>query len=241
MDETALYKISYGLYVVGVRHATAEAGNHFGGCVVDAVAQVSSGKPPMVILGSMSGTRTNKLIKGAGEFTLSVLPENINPFVIANFGFQSATDADKWANVRHTVKDGLPVLDDAVSYLRCKVTEAKDLATHTVFFCEVVDAWKGTSQAKPLIYGDYQGAMKPATVAAFRAYKDMGDIPGSNILDAVKPVAAPTTPAVTPKEGAKWQCRVCGYVYEGEVPFEELPEDWQCPLCGVGKDSFDKI
>ena len=31
----------------------------------------------------------------------------------------------------------------------------------------------------------------------------------------------------------KWVCSVCGYVYEGEIPFEDLPDDWVCPLCGV--------
>ena len=37
----------------------------------------------------------------------------------------------------------------------------------------------------------------------------------------------------------KWVCTVCGYVYDGEVPFEELPEDYLCPLCGVGKEYFE--
>lgn len=47
----------------------------------------------------------------------------------------------------------------------------------------------------------------------------------------------------------KWECQVCGYVYdpaEGDgaapgTPFEELPEDWVCPVCGVGKDQFERI
>ena len=39
-------------------------------------------------------------------------------------------------------------------------------------------------------------------------------------------------------EGKHWVCLVCGYIYDGDVPFEELPEDWVCPLCGVGKDQF---
>ena len=33
-------------------------------------------------------------------------------------------------------------------------------------------------------------------------------------------------------------CNVCGYVYDGDVPFDQLPEDWVCPLCGVGKDEL---
>lgn len=47
----------------------------------------------------------------------------------------------------------------------------------------------------------------------------------------------------------KYKCQVCGYIYDPEkgdpesdipagTPFEDLPEDWVCPLCGVGKDQF---
>ncbi len=39
-------------------------------------------------------------------------------------------------------------------------------------------------------------------------------------------------------ESKKWVCTVCGYVYDGEVPFEELPDDWTCPLCGEPKSVF---
>ncbi len=50
----------------------------------------------------------------------------------------------------------------------------------------------------------------------------------------------------------KYECSVCGYVYdpgEGDpeggiepgTPFEKLPEDWECPVCGVGKDQFDPV
>ena len=42
----------------------------------------------------------------------------------------------------------------------------------------------------------------------------------------------------------KYVCTVCGYVYDpienDNVAFEDLPEDWVCPLCAVGKDMFEK-
>ena len=49
----------------------------------------------------------------------------------------------------------------------------------------------------------------------------------------------------------KWVCTVCGYVYDPAVgdtannvaagtPFEDLPEDWTCPECGVGKEFFEQ-
>lgn len=42
---------------------------------------------------------------------------------------------------------------------------------------------------------------------------------------------------------AKYTCLACGYIYDEEaegVKFEDLSEDWVCPLCGVGKDMFEK-
>ncbi|MBC7256520.1 MAG: rubredoxin [Chloroflexi bacterium] len=51
---------------------------------------------------------------------------------------------------------------------------------------------------------------------------------------------------------AKWECLVCGYIYdpevgdpEGNIPpgtaFEDLPDTWVCPECGAGKDMFEKM
>ena len=35
-----------------------------------------------------------------------------------------------------------------------------------------------------------------------------------------------------------WKCSVCGYIYDGEIPFENLPDDWVCPLCNQPKSVF---
>ncbi len=43
---------------------------------------------------------------------------------------------------------------------------------------------------------------------------------------------------------AKWKCTVCDYIYDEEeegTAFEDLPEDWVCPACGVGKEAFEKV
>lgn len=42
----------------------------------------------------------------------------------------------------------------------------------------------------------------------------------------------------------KYRCTVCGHIYDNdteEVKFEDLPSDWVCPLCGVGKDLFELV
>ena len=43
----------------------------------------------------------------------------------------------------------------------------------------------------------------------------------------------------------KYECSVCGYVYDpaenDNVPFDKLPDDWVCPVCGAGKDEFTTV
>ncbi|MCF8336017.1 MAG: rubredoxin [Bacteroidales bacterium] len=50
----------------------------------------------------------------------------------------------------------------------------------------------------------------------------------------------------------KYKCKVCGHVYdpkEGDpqgnikpgTPFEDIPDDWRCPVCGVGKEEYEPI
>ncbi len=50
----------------------------------------------------------------------------------------------------------------------------------------------------------------------------------------------------------KWECLVCGFIYDPEkgdpdngvdpgTTFEDLPEDWVCPVCGAAKDQFKKL
>ena len=163
MDKTALFKISNGLYVTGVQH-----GEGFGGCVVDAFMQTTDA-PVTAVLCSIQRTLSNALIKERGAFTLSVLPADVDPMMIANFGYQSARTADKWANVAHTMHGGLPALACACAGLLLRVTDLRELSTHTLFFCDIEDAWTG--EGGPLLYAEYQHSLKPATMAAFQALK----------------------------------------------------------------------
>ncbi len=49
----------------------------------------------------------------------------------------------------------------------------------------------------------------------------------------------------------KWRCKICGYVYDPEAgdpdtgvapgtPFENIPDEWVCPVCGAPKDQFER-
>lgn len=54
-------------------------------------------------------------------------------------------------------------------------------------------------------------------------------------LNGTSAEAAEAAPAEA--AGTTWKCTVCGYIYEGD----EVPDDYKCPVCGVGKDKFEKV
>lgn len=213
-DMQALLKLTYGLYVVGVKN-----GDGFGGCVVDAVMQTTV-SPCTLVLCSSKTSLTCQRIGENKEFTLSVLPVDADPAVIARFGFQSARTADKWADTPHDLMGGLPVLKEAAARLRCRVTESKELSTHILYFCDVEEAEDGPSKA--LSYTDYRDNWKDkmTAVSLNKEEKEMEEEKEKEYV---------------------YVCTICNYEYDGEIPFEELPDDYVCPICGVGKDEFKKV
>lgn len=205
--QEALYTISNGLYVLAAKDR-----DKFAGSLVDAVSQVSV-LPNLIMVSCMNSGYTKKCIDETGEFAISVLPKNIEPFVVANFGFQSSKDVDKWANVRYEVKDGLPYIRAALAKIRATVVDKLVYPNNTVYIAEVKDAFD-LREGEPLTYKHYREELKEKCLKSFSSKE-----------------TKPTT--------KQWVCTLCGYVYDGDIPFEELPEDWRCPLCGVGKELFE--
>ena len=152
--------------------------------------------------------QTNEAIKQTGEFTVSVR-DNVDPFVIANFGFQSSRRQVATSPSR---SGDSPVLDNAVSYAS-QVTESRS-CRRTRYLRRSRRGWARASRVWRLPEQRHEGKAQ----AAFQE-KEKG-----------KP----------PEKKAKWVCSVCGYVYDGDVPFEDLPDDWTCPLCGAPKSEFEK-
>jgi flavin reductase (DIM6/NTAB) family NADH-FMN oxidoreductase RutF len=163
MNEAALFSISCGLYVVGSQYADG-----LSGCIVDAFVQ-STAVPPTVILCSQKHTFTHTCIQETGTFSVSVLRKDVDPLTIALFGFQSTRTVQKWQLVSHVLRSGLPVLSDAAAWCTCRVKQALDLGTHTMYHCDVMDAQEGQGEA--LTYGYYREHLRLATTAAFQAYR----------------------------------------------------------------------
>lgn len=221
MDENALFKLTHGLYVLG---AWDEANQRWAGSVVDAVMQVAN-KPFVVALSCGNHSYTKECIQKTKRFSLSILSKEIEPFVIANFGFQSSRDVSKWNNVEFYVDDHLPYLQNSIASIKCKVIQQIAFESNTLFLAEVVDCSVRSDDKEPLTYHDYRSYFKNDVIKSFNEQKDR--MKGKSMTEENK------------KEEKKWVCTVCGYVYDGEIPFEDLPEDWVCPLCGVDKSFFE--
>lgn len=57
------------------------------------------------------------------------------------------------------------------------------------------------------------------------------------LAEKILGASMPASTEAAPMTKAQWKCKVCGFIYEGD----EVPADYKCPVCGVGKDSFEKI
>jgi flavin reductase (DIM6/NTAB) family NADH-FMN oxidoreductase RutF/rubredoxin len=227
MNLQALHKIGYGLYVV-----CSKKDGKLNGQIANTVFQVCS-EPPTIAVALNKQNLTNEYVSVSKAFTASILSQDTPLNFIGNFGFKSGRDVDKFTGVNYKMGEtGAPiVLDNALAYLEAKVISQMDVSTHTIFIGQIVAA-DVIKEGEPMTYAYYHQVRRGTT-----------------------PKTAPTYIEVK-KEAAtkmsKYKCQVCGYIYNPELgdadghvkpgtPFEELPDDWTCPVCGASKDQFDKL
>ena len=137
--------------------------------------------------------------------------------IIGTFGFQSGKNVNKFDSVSYKTVEGLPVIEDACAYIVCQVVNKMETDSHTVFLGKVLDA-DNLENAPAMTYSYYHTVVKGKSPKNAPTYlKEEETIPKTAYV-----------------------CSVCGYVYEGETPFEELPDDWKCPICKQPKSVFKK-
>jgi flavin reductase (DIM6/NTAB) family NADH-FMN oxidoreductase RutF len=232
MDVTALFKLGYGLYVIGT-----EVDGQLSGCTANSVMQITS-DPVQIVVGLIKANYTNEMIHKSGKLTVSILDQSAEMDLIANFGFQSSRTADKFhTSGQPFVVDGqqVPYLSEHTSaVLSAKVVNTVDCGTHTLFLCEVVDA-QVLSKEEPMSYAYYHSDVKNKKKAESAAPAEQwkcsicghvhdGALPEDFVCPLCKQPAKVFQKVEAPKES--WKCSICGHVHEGP-----LPEDFVCPLC----------
>lgn len=157
MDNKALYKLSYGLFVL-----TAKENDKDNGCIINTAIQVTS-TPNRISVTVNKQNLTHDMIKNTGIFNISVLSENATFDTFKNFGFQSGRDADKFVEVHYNRADnGITyIMDGSNAYFSATVEQEIDLGTHTMFIAEVTDM-QVLTQDSSTTYQYYQSNIKPA-------------------------------------------------------------------------------
>ena len=232
LDKKTLHKISYGLYIVSSLNGKKKNGQ-----IANALFQVTA-DPCTIAVSINKQNLTHEYITASNVFAVSILSKKTPMPFIGTFGFKSGRTIDKFQHVNYKlgVTHAPIVLDHALAYLEASVINTVDTGTHTIFIGNVQNAEILTNE--PAMTYDYyhevKGGISPKTAPTY-----------SNEVDKKRE---------KPKEEKtmdKYVCTVCGYVYDpangdpeagiaAGTAFEDLPDDWVCPVCGASKDAFEK-
>ena len=186
---------------------TAKEGDKDNGCIINTAGQLTA-TPNRVQIAVNKGNYTHDMILHTGKFNISVLDEDVPFKVFQQFGFVSGRDTDKFADCDFTDRT-----QNGLKYLTkysSAVISAKVIST--------VDCGTHT--------------LFIADVTEAEILSNVPSVTYQYYFDHIKPKPAP---AAEKKVG--WVCKICGYVYEGEV----LPPDFICPLCKHGAEDFEKL
>lgn len=221
IDAKAFRSLSYGLYIV-----TAESAGKRAGCVINTFAQVTS-TPAQASIAINKENATTGVILASGRFEVSVLAQDAPMELIGRFGFHSSIEIDKFADTLVEEDEaGVPyVAEHAVAHFRVRVKETLDLGTH-VFIMGEVEESSVLSQGEPMTYAYYhqvKGGKTPPKASSYEA-------PEAAAKESPRGADAPV-PRVA------WRCTVCGHIEY----VDELPDDFVCPICGVGKELFERV
>ncbi len=235
MDLKVLYKIGYGMYVVCSK-LEKEDTIKFNGQIANTVFQITS-EPPTIAVCINRQNLTYEYIKTSRVFTVSILKQDTPLKFIGQFGFKSGRDIDKFSGINYkTGITGAPVvIDNSIGYLEAEVINSIDLQTHTLFIGKVI-ALENISNEEPMTYAYYhlvKQGKSPKTAPTYIKEDNQKE-------------------EKTTMGQEKYKCKICGYIYDPEkgdpdsnipagTPFEKLPEDWVCPVCGAGKEEFELV
>jgi len=220
----ALYKISYGLYIV-----TSGDRNQGNGFVSNTVFQVTS-QPQRFAVCCNKDNYSASFIQEFKAFAVSILAQDTSAELIGKFGYKSGREMNKMTDVKVIFKEtNVPiVLDSSLAFFECKLVDVFDVGTHWIFIGELVSAEIVDDTGQPLTYAYYREVKKGFSPKNAPTYIDQSKIE-------------------TKTENAmskKFKCPICGYIYdeaEEKVKFSDLPDDWVCPVCGSEKSEFIEI
>jgi flavin reductase (DIM6/NTAB) family NADH-FMN oxidoreductase RutF/rubredoxin len=220
----ALFKVSYGLYIVCSGNKTR--GNGF---ISNTVFQVTA-EPAKFAVCCNKKNFTADFIKNQNAFSVSVLDQNVSSGLIGTFGYRTGRDFDKMeGNNLMYGETGVPiVMNECIAFLEFKLVQTVDAGTHLIFIGELVNAEIIDNNKEPLTYTYYRQVRKGIAPKNAPTYIDKTNLERQTNGSSSK----------------KYKCPACGFVYDEaieKVKFKDLPDDWICPVCGSEKSDFFEI
>ena len=217
MDKTLFYDISYGMFVITTNYNQQNVG-----CIINTFCQITS-EDMIVTISLNKNNFTNKAVKETRCFAVSIISEKTNPDLIKKLGFYTSKDTDKFSGFEYETISNLPVLKENTNgYFLCDVIDIVDCGTHDIFIAKVSNCER-LNNFTPMTYSYYHKVVKGKA-----------------------PKNAPTyiEEKIEKSDDKKHKCLLCGYIYDDSkesVKFENLSDDWICPICGASKSCFKEI
>lgn len=216
MNPAVWSNLTYGIYAIGVKD-----GNKASACILCGVTQISRGNPCRIAINVNSESYSCECIRKEKIFTVCVLSQDTPGPVIGALGLVSGRHTDKLRNVRHKIlNEGVPVIkENTCCWFLCTVDGVVETGDQTIFVAEVI-AGSDKSVGVPMTYSYYREVLG-----------------GSAPIDS--PVYVKPGATFDKSSGEAFVCSVCGYVYnDPNFSFEELSDDWKCPVCKVSKKAY---
>ena len=155
MDIENLLQMNLGVFILSAR----DERNKLVGCAINSVSQVAS-EPLYIAFSCNNCGYTRDVIFKNKKCGISILPEDVDPQVIADFGFNCSKSFEKWKGKEYKVIDDLPFLKNCVASLSCKIIKEIEFENNTIFIAEVVSSEINKIAKKALTYKVYQDSVK---------------------------------------------------------------------------------
>ena len=157
MDNKAMYKLSYGLFVL-----TANDNGKDNGCIINTAGQVTT-DPNQITIAVNKANYTHDLVMKNRKFTVSIISQDATFELFKHFGFSSGRDVDKfkdYAYAKRALNDTMYIDKGTNAYISAYVKNTIDLGTHTLFIAQVTDA-ETLSDVPSATYEYYMNNIKP--------------------------------------------------------------------------------
>jgi len=165
IDPAAMFKLSYGLYVL-----SAVDGDKHNGCIINTGVQLTD-TPKRITIAVNKANLTHDMILKTGKFNLSVLDQTAPFGVFKQFGFVSGRDTEKFDGkyqIRMSENGLVYLCQHSNAFISGKVIEATDYGTHTLFVADVTQA-QVLSNESSMTYDFYFEHVKPKPQASAEA------------------------------------------------------------------------